>query len=248
MSSRREGFTCLEGSVDITLGRNMSDILPAVLRKKAGTRSRHVHLKETVDETESVVKILKKRMLEKSRREAILTQQAQQARANEATLSAELERETTTQKTLRRRIEEAKDRRDGLKQQNDSKIVTLLECDKQKSTFTMQIRDLNEELNRTLSKERRVTSQLLHAQRKCREMEAELADVRHDNRRTQDNVDNKLNEKYELEEKLNQMTDLVLRDAQRAQVDWSRWRRISRSQTGSSRGSRLGILTSLQML
>ena len=64
-----------------------------------------------------------------------------------------------------------------------------------------------------------MTSQLLHAQRKCREMETELADVRHDNQRTQDNVDNKLNEKYELEEKLNQMTDLVLRDAQRAQVD-----------------------------
>ena len=139
----------------------MSDILPAEYYGRSGdARSRHVHLKETVEETESVVKILKKRMLEKSHREAILTQQVQHARANEATLSAELEREMTTQKTLRRRIEEAKDRRDGLKQQNDSKIVTLLECDKQKSTFAMQIRDLNEELNRTLSKERRVIAQL----------------------------------------------------------------------------------------
>lgn len=181
--------------------------------------SRRVHLEETIEETEGVIRILKKRMLDKTRKEAMLTQQVQQARANEAALKAEVEKENNTQKILRKRIEEAEDRREKLKQQSDNKYVKTLENDKNISSLSMQIRDLNEELNRNLSKERRVTQMLLHAQRKCREMETELADVRHDNQRTEDDVDNKENSKYDLEDKLNETSDIALRDAQRAQVD-----------------------------
>jgi len=206
------------GSVDIMLGSQ--DLLPPEYYGRSGNaRSRRVHLKDTMEETEGVIKILKNRMLEKTRKEAMLTQQVQQARADEASLTTELEKEKTMQISLRRRIEEAEDRRERLKEQSNSKDISLLQHDKQKSSLIMQIRDLNEQLNRTLSKERRVTSQLLHAQRKCREMETELADIRHDNQRTQDMVDNKEHEKYDLEDRLNNMKDITLRDAQRAQVD-----------------------------
>ena len=143
------------------------------------------NLRSAVDESNAVGSLLKKRLLEKTRYEAVLVQGLQSARATEGVLRQQLNDEIKFREQLQRQIKDLDGSVERLKGQTDEKGRKEVAQIKQINALEMKIKDLMTSLETTTERERRAQQQVVEAHRKSRELERELMDLRMQNQRLQ---------------------------------------------------------------
>jgi len=175
-------------------------------------------LQSSVDESDAVAELLKKRLLEKTRYEAVLVQNLQNAKANEQMLSQQLQNERDLASQLENTTKELESQIENLRMQAENKGRKELGMTKDISALEMKIKDLGATLDKTMDKERKAVQHVSEAHRKSRELESELQDLRMENARLSDAVEKKESQTTELMRTLDQTKDVVIREMQQAQV------------------------------